>query len=84
MDQLSVPIPDGLADQRKAELSAWFADLALQVAASASALDAEPGVRAQALRRIRQGLAEIEAGQGVDGHQAMRRIAKRYGLSVPE
>ena len=32
--------------------------------------------------RTRQGMAEIEAGKGIDAKQAMREIADKYGLDL--
>lgn len=83
MDHLSIPIPDGLAASRKEELTRWLTGIASQVVESEPSVDDDPAIRKQAIERIRVGLAEIEAGRGVDGHDAMRRIAERHGLSVP-
>lgn len=84
MDHLSIPIPEGLAASRKEELTRWLSGLASQVVGSEPSPDDEPVVRTEAIELIRVGLSEIEAGRGVDGHEAMRRIAERYGLSVPQ
>ncbi len=35
-------------------------------------------------RKIREGMAEIEAGKGIDAHQAMRELADEFGIKLPE
>lgn len=84
MDKLIIPIPDGIDAQQKAELTGWLTDLAKQVTGGIPAVDDDPEVRAEIARRIKRGMAEIEAGQGVDGREAMRRIAEHHGLTIPK
>lgn len=82
MDHLLIPIPEGLAASRKEELTRWLSVLANQVAGCETSPDDDPAIRNEAIERIRVDLSEIEAGRGVDGHEAMCRIAERHGLSV--
>ena len=84
MDHLTIPIPEGISEDRKADIAGWLTDMASQVTTDGPAIDDDPEVRAEAIRRIKQGMAEIEAGQGVDGHEAMRRIAERNGFKLPQ
>lgn len=83
MDHITIPIPKGLDADRKADITGWLTDLVNQVTTVGPAIDDDPAVRAKATQRIKQGMAEIESGQGVDGREAMRRIAEKYGLTLP-
>jgi predicted transcriptional regulator len=83
MDHLTIPIPDGISEARKAEIAGWLTNMASQLTDESVAIDDDPAVRSDAIRRIKQGMAEIDAGQGVDGHEAMRRIAERNGFTLP-
>ena len=44
--------------------------------------ESDPEYRAQTLDKIRRGMAEIDAGNGVRDKDALRRIARNHGLSV--
>lgn len=79
MDHLTIPIPDGLSESRKADIAGWLTDMASQVTAE----DAT-AVRTEVAQAIKQGMAEIDAGRGVDGHEMMRRIAERNGFALPQ
>ncbi|MEM9416512.1 MAG: hypothetical protein AAGA29_13705 [Planctomycetota bacterium] len=83
MDHLTIPIRDGLDERRKADLAEWLTDLASQVTEDTLAVDDDPAVHAQAVRRAKRGMSEVEAGRGVDGREAMRRIAEKNGFSLP-
>jgi predicted transcriptional regulator len=83
MDHLTIPIRDGLDERRKADLAEWLTDLASQVTDASPAVDDDPVVRAEAVQRGKRGMAEVAAGLGVDGREAMRRIAEKNGFSLP-
>jgi len=80
MDELTIPIPEGLADDRKAALAGWLADLAKQTTTDSAAFEHDPAVRAEITRRLRAGLADADAGRLCDSTAAKRRIADSLGL----
>lgn len=43
---------------------------------------AEKAFQAEVTAKIKQGMSEIEAGQGVDAKQAMQEIAGEFGLKL--
>ncbi len=43
---------------------------------------AEKAHQAEITDKIRRGMAEIEAGQGVDARQAMHDLADKHGLKI--
>ncbi len=45
---------------------------------------AELAMQAQVTAKIKRGRAEILAGQGIDARKAMKRIARKYGLTIPK
>ena len=83
MDHITIPIRDGLDERRKADIAQWLTELASQVTDDAPAIDDNPAIHAEAVRRAKRGMAEVAAGRGVDGREAMRRIAEKNGFSLP-
>ncbi|XAL98932.1 hypothetical protein OT109_15260 [Phycisphaeraceae bacterium D3-23] len=83
MDHITIPIRDGLDAQQKADIIEWLTELASQVTDDAHAIDDDPAIHTQAVRRAKRGMAEVVAGRGVDGHEVMRRIAEKNGFTLP-
>ena len=83
MDQISIPIPDGIDERQKADLRGWLTELASQVTKLTSAMEDDVSVRAEVTRRIKAGMADIEAERFCDSKEAIRRIAERHGLTLP-
>ena len=83
MDHLTIPIRDGIAEDRKADIVGFFTDLADQITADAPAIDDDPEIRAEAVGRIKRGMADIDAGRFCDSAEAKRRIAERFGFTLP-
>lgn len=74
MDKLTIPIPDGIDEAQKADLTGWFTELAQQVTAPAAVLDDDPAVRAEVVRRVKQGMVEIAAGDFCDSDEFRRQL----------
>lgn len=83
MDHITIPIRDGLDERRKSDLAAWLTELASQVTDASRTIDNDPAIRAEAVRRAKRGMSEVSAGHGVDGREAMRRIAEKNGFVLP-
>jgi predicted transcriptional regulator len=83
MDHLTIPIPEGLPEDRKADLAGWLTDLARQATAGPASFEDDPQVRAEIVRRIRAGRADADAGRVCDSTTAMRRLADATGLASP-
>ena len=83
MDHITIPIPDGLDDRQKSDLVGWLTDLARQTVSAQSPFEADPAFRAEATKRIKQGMADVAAGGVCDSKEAMRRIAEKHGLAPP-
>ena len=84
MDHITIPIPDGITEDRKADIADWLTDLARQVTSDEASLDDDPEVRAQVTRRIKRGMADVDAGRFCDSTEARRRLDEKLGLSSHE
>ncbi|MBI1337730.1 MAG: hypothetical protein GC164_12315 [Phycisphaera sp.] len=83
MDHITVPIPDGLAEEQKRDLTGYLDQEVERITGNLSAIDDKPEVRDEITRLIRRGMAEVESGQGINGQEALQRIAGRHGLTAP-
>ncbi|MHC4994390.1 MAG: hypothetical protein ACYTGQ_04975 [Planctomycetota bacterium] len=80
MDHITIPIPDGIAEDRKAELTEWLTGLANAFAGDGPSLDDDPAVREEITRRIKQGMADVEAGRFCDSVEARRRLDEKLRI----
>jgi hypothetical protein len=83
MAEVTTHIPDDLHARVRSHLSARGEDLAAFTARAFDeqlALDEDPILQAELVRKTRQAMNEINAGQGLDARQAMREIAADKGL----
>lgn len=76
MDHLTIPIPDGLPEEQKRDLAGYLTDQVRQITGVGSLIDEDPEVRAEIVRRIKRGMADIKAGRYCDGEEARRRMAE--------
>ena len=83
MAEVTTHIPDDLDARVRSHLSARGEDLASFTARAFGeqlALDEDPILQAELVRKTRQAMAEISGGQGVEARQAMRQVAADKGL----
>lgn len=80
MDHIRIPVPEGLPDDRKADLIGWLTDLARQAASDESVLDQDDAVREQVARRIKDGMADADADRVLDSTEARRRLDAKLGI----
>jgi len=84
MDHINIPVPDGLTENRKADLIGWLTDLAHRAANGTPAIDQDDDdARDQVAQRIKDGMKDIEAGRFVDSDQARSRLDKKLGIDRP-
>jgi len=83
MDHLTIPIPDGLSSDQKRELTGFLTDQAKEITGDGQAIDNDPEIHAEIVRRIKRGMEDMQAGRYIDGRQSLARIAKKHGLTVP-
>lgn len=74
---------DGLAESGGVEVLTVNGE-AKGVVMSPQAFDelAEKAHQAEITAKIRRGMAEIQAGQGIDARQAMGQLADKHGLNI--
>jgi predicted transcriptional regulator len=82
MAEWTVDVPDDLDARLKSHLAEHGGDLAEFVSQAVDErLTLEnDDLQAEITAKVEQGLAEIEAGRGVDAREAMRQIAEEFGL----
>ena len=76
MDHLTIPIPDGLPEDQKRDLTGWLTDQVKQITGDGPAIDDDPEVRAEIVRRIKEGMKAVDEGRYCDGQEARRRMAE--------
>ncbi len=74
MKQLIVELPYDLSEEVGVQLAGWLTDLARRAADTASFLDHDPASQAEALRRIRAGIDDVEAGRFSGSPEAKQRL----------
>lgn len=82
MDQLTIPIPDGLDESQKADLTAWLSARVAEIIPERLPCEDDPAWQAQTLARIKRGMADAEAGRVMDARESMRQIAKEFGIKL--
>jgi hypothetical protein len=83
MAELTTHIPDELDARLRSHLTAHGEDLASFTARAFDevlSVDEDPLIHAEVVRKSRQALTEVDAGQCTDALQAMREIAAEKGL----
>lgn len=75
MDHITIPIPEGLPADQKRDLTGYLTDQVKEITGDQPAIDADPEVRAEIVRRIKRGMEDVKAGRFCDGDEARRRLA---------
>jgi predicted transcriptional regulator len=85
MDHLTIPIPipDGLPADQKRDLAGYLTDQVKRITGDGPSIDDDPAVRAEIVRRIKQGMADMEAGRFCSADEARRRIADHLDETRP-
>lgn len=84
MDHLQIPIPDGLPEDQKRDLTGYLTDQVKQITGDGPAIDDDPEVRAEIVRRIKRGMEDIKAGRFMDAREAMRELANKHGIELDQ
>ena len=79
-----IPIPEGMDEAQEAALTQWLSQKAAEATHERLPCENDPEWQAETAARIKRGMAEIEAGQGIPARQAMEETAKKYGLNLPK
>lgn len=77
MEHITIAIPDGLDERQKADLIGWLSMKAAEASPQRLPFEDDPQWQAETARRIRQGMADIEAGRTMNSDEAQRRLAER-------
>ena len=77
MEHVIIPIPDGLDETQKSQLTLWLTDRAAEATPVSLPFANDPDWQAEAARRIKRGLEDVKAGRVFDSQEARRRIADR-------
>jgi len=83
MEHLTIPIPDGMDDGQKADVTAWFTKLAEELSPKRLPIEDDPAFQEEVTASIKRGMADVNAGRTRPAKEVMREIAAKYGLTVP-
>lgn len=84
MDHLSIPIPDGLPEDQKRDLTGWLTKQVEEITGEGPAIDDDPEVRAEIVRRIKRGMEDVKAGRHMDAREAMKALAKKHDIEMDQ
>jgi len=85
MDQLTIPIPDGLPDDQKAELEQLLTRVATDYTrqpdgAKRFPIEDDPEFQAEVAEKIRRGMEDVKAGRTRPLEEWKQEVAAKYGL----
>jgi hypothetical protein len=83
MDKITIPIPDGLPADQKRDLTGYLTQQVEDITGGGAAIDDDPEVRDEVVRRIKRGMADIEAGRFCDAAEARQRITAHLANDQP-
>lgn len=82
MDHLTIPIPDGMDDAQKAELTQWLTLQAAETVPESLPLERDPAWQAETAEKIRQGMEDVKAGRTRPAKEVLDHLAQKYGLTT--
>lgn len=81
MDHLSIPIPDGLPDDQKRDLTGWLTKQVEEITGEGPSIDDDPEVRAEIVRRIKEGMKAVDEGRVYTSEEARAYIKEKLGVN---
>lgn len=84
MDHITIPIPEGMDESQKADVMAFLTKVASEFTPKRLPMEDDPAFRAEVARKIDRAQADLDAGRTRPAKDAMRQIAAKYGLTIPE
>ena len=82
MDHITIPIPDGMPEDQKADLTGWLTQQVEEMTRRLPCED-DPAWQAETARQIKRGMEDIKAGRCCDSKEAKKRIAESHGFELP-
>ena len=82
MDHITIPIPEGMDERQKADLTAWLTKQVAEHMPQRLPCEDDPAWQAETLEGIRRGVADVEAGRVRPAKEALQEIAERLGLKI--
>lgn len=80
MDHLQIPIPDGIPEDQKRDLTGWLTQQVKQITGDPSAIDDDPEVRTEIVRRIKEGMKAVDEGRVYTSQEARSYIEDKLGF----
>ena len=81
MDHLQIPIPDGLPEDQKRDLTGWLTQQVEQITGEGPSIDDDPEVRAEIVRRIKEGMKAVDEGRVYTSEEARAYIEEKLGIN---
>lgn len=80
MDHLNIPIPDGMPEDQKRDLTGWLTKQVQEITGDGPAIDDDPEVRAEIVRRINEGMKAVDEGRVYTSEEARAYIEEKLGF----
>jgi len=80
MDHLNIPIPDGMPEDQKRDLTGWLTQQVEQITGEGPAIDDDPEIRAEIVRRIKEGMKAVDEGRVYTAEEARAYIEEKLGF----
>lgn len=80
MDHLTIPIPDGLPEDQKRDLTGWLTQQVQEITGDGPSIDDDPEVREEIVRRIKEGMKAVDEGRVYTSEQARAHIEEKLGF----
>lgn len=81
MDHLTIPIPDDMPEDQKRDLTDYLTDQVKKITGDGPAIDDDPEVRAEILRRIKEGMKAVDEGRVYTSEEARAYIEDKLGAN---
>lgn len=81
MDHLQIPIPEGLTEDQKRDLTGWLTSQVEEITGQGPAIDDDPAVRAEIVRRIKEGMKAADEGRVYTSEEARAYIEEKLGMN---
>ena len=80
MDHITIPIPEGLPEDQKRDLTGYLTDQAREIVGGGGAIADDPAVQAEIARRIKTGMEAADAGRVFTSTEARERLDAKLGI----
>ena len=82
MDHITIPIPEGMDETQKAELTQWLSKRIAEATPDRLPFEDDPDWQMDTASRIKRGMQDVQAGRTRPAKQGLRQIADELGVDL--